>query len=133
MADGSEHERFPFLDLLSMELKGDEAGTGISTVDVLDKHRNPNGVAHGAVLFALADTAMGRATMSVLDEGVFCATIELSLRFIRPVRGGTVLAEATLLKRGRHVVHLDARVHDSEDRLIARADGIFAIIDGTPR
>jgi acyl-coenzyme A thioesterase PaaI-like protein len=30
-------------------------------------------------------------------------------------------------------VHLDSRIHDSEDRLIATADGTFAIIDGTPR
>ena len=71
--------------------------------------------------------------MSVLDEGVFCATIEMSLRFIRSVGNGSLKAVAKVLKRGRHVVHLDARIHDSEDRLIATADGTFAIIDASPR
>jgi acyl-CoA thioesterase len=113
-----------------MELAGDEAGTGTATIDITDKHHNPNGVVHGAVLFALVDTAMGKATMSVLDESTFCATIEMSLRFIRPVGSGSVLAVAKVLKRGQHVVHLDAQIHDSQDRLIATGYGTFAIIDG---
>jgi acyl-CoA thioesterase len=133
MTDASEHGQFPLREFLGMELSDDEPGAGTATVEITEKHHNPNGVVHGAVLFALVDTAMGKATMSVLDEGVFCATIEISLRFIRPVSSGTVTAEATVLKRGRHVVHLDARIHDSEDCLITTADGTFAIIDGTPR
>jgi acyl-CoA thioesterase len=133
MTDATEHGQFPLRDFLGMELSGDGPGKGTAAVDITDKHHNPNGVVHGAVLFALVDTAMGKATMSVLGEGVFCATIEVSLRFIRPVSSGAVIAEATVLKRGRHVVHLDARIHDSEDRLISTADGTFAIIDGTPR
>jgi acyl-CoA thioesterase len=133
MADETEHGEFPLREFLGMELEGDEPGVGTARVDITDKHHNPNGVVHGAVLFALVDTAMGKATMSVLDEGVFCATIEMSLRFIRPVGNGSVIAVARVLKRGRHVVHLDAHVHDSEDRLIATGDGTFAIIVGTPR
>jgi len=129
MADEPEYEQFPLQNFLGMELSGDEPGSGIATVDITDKHHNPDGVVHGAVLFALVDTAMGKATMSVLDDGIFCATIETSLRFIRPVRSGSVLAVAKVLKRGRHVVHLDAQIHDSDGRLIATGDGTFAIID----
>jgi len=129
MTEATDHGQFPLRDFLEMELLGDEPGAGIASVDIAEKHHNPNGVVHGAVLFALVDTAMGKATMSVLDEGVFCATIEMSLRFIRPVGSGSVVAVARVLKCGRHVVHLDAQVHDSEDRLIATGDGTFAIID----
>ena len=133
MTDTTERGGFPLQAFLGMELEGDELGAGTVKVDISDRHHNPNGVAHGAVLFALVDTAMAKATMSVLEEGFYCASIEVSLRFIRPVSTGTVTAEATVLKRGRHVVHLDARIHDSEDRLIATSDGTFAIIGGAPR
>jgi len=133
MTDTTERGGFPLQAFLGMELEGDEPGAGTVKVDITDRHHNPNGVAHGAVLFALVDTAMAKVTMSVLEEGFFCASIEVSLRFIRPVSTGTVTAEATVLKRGRHVVHLDARIHDSEDRLIATSDGTFAIIGGAPR
>jgi len=77
MAEEPDYGQFPLRDFLEMELSGDEPGYCIATVDITDKHHNPDGVVHGAVFFALVDTAMGKATMSVLDEGMFCATIEM--------------------------------------------------------
>jgi acyl-CoA thioesterase len=128
--DAQTHElgQFPLRRFLGMELTGDEAGEGVATVDIGEQHHNPNGVVHGAVLFALVDTAMGKAAMSMLDEGHYCASVEVSLRFIRPVVHGRVEARAIVLKRGRSLVHLDARIHDGDDRLIATADGTFAIL-----
>jgi acyl-CoA thioesterase len=126
----AERGQFPLREFLGMRLEGDEPGGGTAAVDIGEHHHNPNGVVHGAVLFALVDTAMGKATMSLLDEGHYCASVEVSLRFIRPISNGRVTAEATVLKRGRHVVHLDARVHDADGRLIATADGTFAVLGG---
>ena len=122
---------FPLRRFLGMELTGDEPGVGYAHVDAGPDHHNPNGVVHGAVLFALVDTAMGKATMSALDEpGRYCASIEVSLRFIRPAVVGRITATATVVKRGRSVVHLDARVVDADDRLIATGAGTFAILGG---
>ncbi len=122
---------FPLRQFLGMELTGDEPGVGIATVDISAAHLNPNGVAHGAVLFALVDTAMGKSTMSVIDEpGRYCASIEVSLRFIRPAVTGVLTATATVVKRGRNVVHLDARVVGGDERLVATAAGTFAILGG---
>jgi acyl-CoA thioesterase len=83
---------------------------------------------HGAVLFAMVDTAMGKAVMSVLREGQVFASVDVQLRFIRPVREGELVADAVVLKQGRGVVHLDARVNDPAQRLIATAAGTFAVI-----
>jgi uncharacterized protein (TIGR00369 family) len=118
--------RFPLQGYLGMELSGTTPGAGTARIRLADQHANPYGVVHGAVLFAMVDTAMGKATMSVVDEG-HCASVELSLRFIRPASEGELIAEATVVKRGRSVVHLEARVHDSDDRLIATSTGTFAI------
>lgn len=125
----AEYGDFPLKSYLGMEMTGDEPGVGIATVDIGPEHLNPNGVVHGAVLFALADTAMGKSTMSVIEEaGVYCASIEVSLRFIRPASSGRMTATATIVKRGRSIVHLDARVVGDDDRLIATAAGTFAIL-----
>ena len=122
---------FPLKRYLGMELTGDEPGVGIATVEIGPDHLNPNGVVHGAVLFALVDTAMGKSTMSVIDEpGRYCASIEVSLRFIRPAVTGVLTATATVVKRGRNVVHLDARISGADDRLVATAAGTFAILGG---
>lgn len=120
---------FPLKSFLGMALDGDVRGTATAHVDVAAKHLNPNGVVHGAVLFALVDTAMGKATMSVVDDpGVFCASIELSLRFIRPVSGGRLTATVDVVKRGRSVVHLDARVESDDGKLVATSAGTFALL-----
>ena len=122
---------FPLRRFLGMELSGDEPGVGLAHVVIGPEHLNPNGVVHGAVLFALVDTAMGKSTMSVIDEpGRYCASIEVSLRFIRPAVAGRVTATATVVKRGRSVVHLESRVVEDDGRLVATAAGTFAILGG---
>ncbi|HSL73095.1 MAG TPA: PaaI family thioesterase [Ilumatobacteraceae bacterium] len=129
--DEVQYGDFPLKRYLGMEMLGDEPGVAVARLDVGPEHLNPNGVVHGAVVFALVDTAMGKSTMSVIDEpGRYCASIELSLRFIRPAVSGRLTATATVVKRGRSVVHLDARVVDADDRLIASGAGTFAILGG---
>jgi len=112
-----------------MTLTGDDAGIGVATVEAGPDHMNPNGVVHGAVLFALVDTAMGKATMSVIDEpDTYCASIEVSMRFIRPALGGPLTATASVIKRGRNVVHLESRVTGEDERLVASSAGSFTIL-----
>ena len=129
-AVSDEGTSFPLQEYLGMELSDVEMGAATATLLVDDQHANPNGVVHGAVLFALVDTAMGKATMSVIDNNFYCASVELSLRFIRPASEGKLTAEATVVKRGRSIVHLEGRVHDGDDRLIATSSGTFAILGG---
>ncbi len=123
-----EYGDFPLKRFLGMELSGDEPGSGRAALTVGADHLNPNGVVHGAVLFTLVDTAMGKAAMSVIEDG-FCASVEVSLRFVRPAVEGQLVATATVIKRGRHLVHLQADVVGDDDRLIATSDGTFAVLD----
>ena len=71
-----------------------------------------------------------KATMSTVDDGQYCASVEVSLRFIRPASEGDLIAEAAVVKRGRSIAHLEARVHDGDDRLVATGSGTFAILGG---
>ena len=129
VADGDEYGGFPLRDHLGMDVGGDAPGEAWASVTVGAEHLNPNGVVHGAVLFAMVDTAMGRAAMSVLEAGRFCATVEVQLRFIRPASEGDLTATVAVVKRGRAIVHLEGRVHDHEGRLIATAGGTFAVLE----
>lgn len=102
-------------------------GSAVATLDCDERHLNPNGVVHGAVIFALVDTAMGAATMSIIPAGAICATIEVQQRFLAPARVGPMRAEISVVKAGRRVVHLEARV-TGDDVLVATATGSFAVI-----
>lgn len=121
---------FPLQEHLGFTIRRGE-GSGTVGLELDKRHLNPNGVAHGSVAFALMDTAMGAAVMSVIPNGSNCATIEIQIRFHRPVRAGALTAEATVLTAGHRVVHLQARTVDSDGRLVASATGSFAVIPPT--
>lgn len=102
-------------------------GRAVASLVCDERHLNPHGVVHGAVLFALIDTAMGAATMSVLDDDSLCATIEIHTRFLEPVFAGRVEADVIVIRAGRRVVHLDATVTDENGQTVTRASGSFAV------
>ena len=73
-----------------MAIESPSAGSGRAILDIGPDLLNPNGVVHGAVLFAMVDTAMGAATMSVLEDGQACVPIEVHLRFLRAAAAGSL-------------------------------------------
>ena len=96
--------------------------------EVTSEHLNPHGAVHGAVLFAMVDTAMGAATMSVLGPDQWCASIDVQLRFCKPVFEGVLLGTANVVQAGKRIVHLKAEIHDQSQDLVGLATGSFAVI-----
>lgn len=123
------HPTFPLAEFLGMVVETQEPGRAIATLTATEAHQNPHGFVHGAALFAMVDTAMGAATMSMLAASQRCTTIELQLRFLRPVEEGSLSAEARVVKPGRRIAHLEAKVCGPGDRLVATATGSFAVVD----
>ncbi|MCP3974556.1 MAG: PaaI family thioesterase [bacterium] len=126
--DRHDYEDFPLRRFLGMDIQRVERGQGVTRLEVSEDLLNPNGVVHGGVLFTMVDTAMGKATMTSLEEGQFCASIEIQMRFLRPVRSGQLEAHATVIRLGRKVVHLESRVYDADGTLVATGAGTFAVI-----
>jgi acyl-CoA thioesterase len=112
-----------------MEITAPGPGRGAARLSVGPEHLNPNGVVHGAVLFAMVDTAMGAAVVSILEEGKICASVDVHLRFIRPVARGTLDVEARVVHPGRRMVQLEATAHDDEGHLVATASGAFVVLE----
>lgn len=125
---GDDHGDFPLRRFLGLEIEDVEPGRVIARLEVTESLLNPNGVVHGGVLFTMVDTSMGKATMTVLDEGQSCASIEVQLRFLRPVAGGRLEADTTVIRRGRKIIHLESRTRDGDGVLVATGAGTFAVI-----
>jgi len=127
VTDAADPSSFPLQTYLGFTIER-STGEATATLELDERHMNPNGVGHGAVGFTLMDTAMGATVMSVVDEGCFCATIEIQTRFHRAATGGRLTATASVVQAGRRIVHLEARTVDGDGRLIASATGSFAVI-----
>jgi uncharacterized protein (TIGR00369 family) len=87
------------------------------------EHLNPLGVVHGGILSTLLDSAMGCAVHTTLQAGETYTTLELDVKFVRPVLAGQglVTAEATVIHAGRQTATAEGRVLDEDGRLYAHA------------
>ena len=124
------YDAFPLQSFLDFDIRDGPDGAVVAFLEVDDRHLNPNGIVHGGVVFSLADTAMGRATMAVLGDGQICASIEVSVRYLRPIPGGRLVATASVLRAGRRIVHLECSITvDGDDRPVAVLQGSFAVLE----
>jgi len=94
---------------------------------------NQIGLISGPVTYALIDYAMGSALWSQLNEGEYCATLSISLNYLRTARSGTVTCEAELDRRNRTAATLRATVTDEAGELMNTAIGSFSIFKPKPK
>lgn len=102
-------------------------------VEIRQAHCNSRGFAHGGLISALADNAMG---LSVIQksrqrpgaENARGLTVSLNVDFIDVAQLGDFLEfHPTVLKVGRNLAFVECRVICG-DRLIARANASFHIV-----
>lgn len=117
----------PFGWLLGLRYLDRTPGRVICAMEVDESLYNPGKVAHGGVMYTLIDSAMGASVYTTLDPGWGCATAELKVNYLRPIRKGTITASANVLQRGRTLAVVTAEVRDERDTLVGIGLGTFAI------
>lgn len=125
-------KKHPFADLLSLQVTEVRAGFSKCMLAIEDKHLNPHRVAHGAVLYALADTGMGAALYPTLAEGELCATIQITMNYFKPVASGVVTCTSEVISRGKSVAHIESRIYVN-DVLVGAANGNYSIFTPSGR
>lgn len=84
-------------------------------VDMTANSLNPQGVAHGSLLFALCDCVTGLATAST---GRGMLTQSASIHFLRTGKGGTLTAKSKLIRNGRRTALCLGEVFDEDGTLL---------------
>ena len=87
---------------------------------VREHHKQVHGVVHGGVLAALADTAGGLASYTAAS-GPRVATIEMKINYLEAVAGGTVVADARVVRIGKHIAVVDCDIREVNGRLVGKA------------
>ncbi|HHU22883.1 MAG TPA: PaaI family thioesterase [Clostridiales bacterium] len=85
---------------------------------------NPQGCAHGSLVFALCDVATGVAAAS---DGRSLLTLNSSINFLRPGTGEYLRAVSTCVKEGKTTSVFEAAVYDDRNRLVAKGISPFSI------
>jgi uncharacterized protein (TIGR00369 family) len=113
----------PITATLGFGLVSVEPGRAVFQITPAAYHYNPIGSVHGGVYATLCDSACGCAVHSMLPAGAYYTSLDLSVRFIRPVTTGTgrLLCEGTVEHLGSRTALAQARLTGPDGKLYAQA------------
>ena len=116
----------PFGELIGLEFTQNEGGFSRGVLEVDERHLNPHNVVHGGVIYAMADTGMGGAVYSFLNEDELCATVEIKIVYMAPVTSGRLTCDTRVVHRGKRIAILESEVKNGE-QLVAKATGTYSL------
>jgi uncharacterized protein (TIGR00369 family) len=120
--------RYFLIHFLGLSIDYDEdAQTCTVTLPFAPHLCNAAGVVHGGVLSTALDISMGHTCERYLSAG---STIEMQMRFLRPIRTDAVCT-GRIAHAGRRIVQLESRMVDDQGRLAAIASGSWFRHDAT--
>ena len=121
--------RDTFARSLGIEIVEASLGRAVSRVRLEERHINFIGVAHGGLVFTLADAAMGYASDS---QGILSPSIDSHILYSLPARAGDVLtATAVEIARTSRLSNYRIDVVRGDGKLVAAMTGT-TYITGKP-
>jgi uncharacterized protein (TIGR00369 family) len=120
----------PVMQALDFDGASFTEGRAIFRLTPQEFHYNPIGSMHGGVFATLLDSACGCSVHSMLPAGVFYTSLDLSVKFLRPVtvRTGPITAEGTVTHLGRRTALAEARITDAAGKLYVTATSSCIIL-----
>lgn len=100
----------------------------VASMAVTTGHLQPHGILHGGASVALAETVASIGASVGLEGGARAVGLEINANHIRAVTGGTVIATATPLHRGRRTHVWTVEIRDEQRRLVCVSRCTLAII-----
>lgn len=93
-------------------------------------HGNQQGTVHGGLLSELADSAIGTAHSTVVEEDESFTSIDLRINFFRPVWRSTLMAKASPVRLGRTISHYQCEIIREDGKQVALAVGTIMTLRG---
>lgn len=121
----------PIASLMGFSIDEVDEGCAVFRAIPGEEHYNPIGMVHGGVAATLLDSCMGCAVHTLLPAGFGYTTLELSVNYIRAIRGdaGPILATGTVVHPGRTVATAEGRVVVEETgKLLAHAKTTVLVV-----
>jgi uncharacterized protein (TIGR00369 family) len=118
------------INLLGFDLETAEPGRAVLWMKAQPHHKQLNGVVHGGILAAMADTAAAIAAYTTIPKGTALATVELKINYLEAIPSGRIRADARVLRTGRNFVVTECEIFDGKGALAAKALLTFGAAPG---
>jgi uncharacterized protein (TIGR00369 family) len=120
----------PVAKLIGVEFASIDLGHSVMELKAGPQHANPMGTLHGGILCDLADAALGTAMASTLEDDESFTTLDLTVKFLKPVWNAQLRATARMVKRTRSLGLLECDVTDDRGSLVARVYSTCMVLRG---
>ncbi len=118
----------PFHQWAGMDLLSVGGGRAEVAMELAPQHFNPQGIVHGGIIAAVADTSIGLALRSMLRPGFTHRTAQLNVHFVSKGEGTRIIGRGRSVHLGQRMGYGEADVVDSGSRLLARASATFIVL-----
>jgi len=113
-----------YAQLLGIVLLEVQDGYASVSMEIKPEHKNGADMAHGGVIFSLADFAFAAASNS---HGSLALGISAHISFLKAATKTRLYAQAREISRNKKLATYDIRVTDEEGALIATFSGMVYI------
>src|SRR5271170_153951 len=120
----------PVAKLVGFDMVAIDVGHSVFEMAAGPQHANPMGTLHGGIVCDLADAALGTAMSSTLEDDESFTTLDLTVKFLKPVWNARLRATAQLVKRTRSLGLLECDVTDDAGSLVARVYSQCMVLRG---
>ncbi|HEX2911163.1 MAG TPA: PaaI family thioesterase [Chloroflexia bacterium] len=118
----------PFLENNGPFYYREEEGGFTIGLLIAEKHTNARGIAHGGILMAMADIALGYNAAYTRDPPLQLVTSSMTTDFASSARlGDWVEARVNIQKTGQRMVFANAYLSVGVERIV-RASAVFAVV-----
>jgi acyl-CoA thioesterase len=118
-----------FREGIELELVSAEPTSIELAMRVRESHLNLVGVVHGGAVFTLLDTAAGFLVSRTCREGESPVSVSVTTTNVAPLRPDDerVVGRASIVHRGRTVVHVEGEARTQAGRTVGRALAVFYV------
>ena len=127
---------FPFYKLMGLDVLDVAPGRSTTRLAFRPDLTQPFGVLHGGVIATLIDTGIAHALMltdrfqQLRQEQGALASVDLRVKYFRPVSEGMIHCESIITRLGRQVIHAESIVTNDAGKEVARGDSIYMVVPG---
>lgn len=128
-----EHAReWPFFKLIGMEVVDMRPGWSLLKIAYRPDLTQPAMIMHGGIIATLVDTGIAHSILLLNvkhhQDIPAIVSIDLRIKFFRPVSEGIIYCESTVTRPGRQIIHAESVVRSEDGKEVARGDSIYMVI-----
>ena len=128
--------QFPFFRLIGLEIL--DLGPGWSKARLVHRPdlNQPAGVMHGGVIASVIDSGIAHALLmtdvfrEIRKEGGALVSVDLRVKYLRPVTEDAIVCESKIVRLGRQIIHAESVVTNADGKEVARGDATYMAVAG---